>query len=134
MTNDTWTGETSDEYRTAEFELGLGEYSLGWNLYTTSPNKQEYEQQVGGNSLWESPIWRSQQNNVGTYSNVTRVFSGFYFGFKAFNGNYSIGHDGAWSQDFFQNGLHKKIESPYVNSNLNPSSNLFFQYYRNQNA
>lgn len=63
-----------------------------------------------------------------------KIYSGFYFGFKAFNGNYRIGHDGAWSQDFFQNGLHKKIGSPYVNSNLNSSSNLFFQYFRNQNA
>lgn len=63
-----------------------------------------------------------------------KIYSGFYFGFKAFNGNYRIGHDGAWSQDFFQNGIHKNfVKSPYFNTSIGSQGNLFFQRYRNLN-
>ena len=135
MTNDAFVG--GDEHRTAAFEIGVGDYSLGWNLYTTSPDPKEYDSrpQKGNNADWESTIWKKHKHGAGTYGGMERVYSGFYIGVKTAKGNYRIGHDGAWSQDLFQNGIHrtKLINSPYVNTNLGSPNNAFSQFYRNQN-
>ncbi|QAA82813.1 hypothetical protein EI546_14295 [Aequorivita sp. H23M31] len=48
--------------------------------------------------------------------------------------NHRAGHDGRWSQDLFQNGIHNHlVGSPYLNSSLGTPGNAFFQFYRNPN-
>lgn len=44
--------------RTAAAEVGVGEISFGFNLFTTEPPMDEYKmrpKQIGGNSEYESP-------------------------------------------------------------------------------
>ncbi len=134
MTNDAGVG--GDKHRTAAFELGVGNYSLGWNLYTTAPSEDEYDpyskKRKGNDKKWKSPTWGKNTNH--TYESVERIYSGFYVGIKTAKGNYRIGHDGAWSQDLFQNGIHGNVvKGPYVNTDKGSPGSVFFQFYRNQN-
>ena len=118
-----------DKYRTAALEVGIGEYAVGWALFTTDPK-------TGGepDKEWESPIWKANKDERYTYKTAERIYSGFYVGFKAFGRDYRAGHDGAWSQDLFQNGIHKHfVGSPYFNTSLGAPGNAFFQFYGNPN-
>lgn len=141
MTNDAFVG--GDKYRTAAAEFGYKNYSFGFNLYTTAPPDDEYNSnypnRTGGNTTYESPIWKAsgtnKKNNGNpfyTYSSGSRVFAGIYFGIKRGNSVQRIGYDGAFVQDFFQNGTHRHIvKGPYFNTNLGSGPNLFLQNFTN---
>ena len=126
MTNDAFRG--SDWYRTAAAEIGVGEVSFGFNLFTTEPPMDEYKmrpKQIGGNLEYESPLWG--KNPLNTYSTGSRVYAGMYLGYRNGNTVSRVGADAPWVQDFFQNGWHRLIGTPYFNPNLGPSSAPFSQ-------
>ncbi len=53
-----------------------------------------------------------------------------YFGVKRSNNVQRLGYDGAFVQDFFQNGIHRHIVTgPYLNTNLGSGPNLFIQNF-----
>lgn len=140
-TNDSFVG--GDKYRTAAFELSVYNYKVGWSLYTTVPPDSERFASVGKGLDKYSPIWGANGNskiaesngaNRGTYSEGERIYSGFYIQFTHKDHTFRIGHDGRWSQDLFQNGIHRYlVPTPYFSTALGSSNNLFFQVFRNQN-
>ncbi len=100
MTNDAFTG--SDWYRTAAAEIGLGEVSFGFNLFTTEPPLEEYQRkpkQLGSDTEYISPI--HGKNPLGTYKTGSRVFAGMYLGYRNGNRVSRFGIDAAWVQDLF---------------------------------
>ncbi|MDD2962416.1 MAG: polymorphic toxin type 23 domain-containing protein [Bacteroidales bacterium] len=128
MTNDAFVG--GDKARTAAAEIGLGNHTVGFNLFTTAPPVAERQSDYfkGGNETWESPIWGKNKKERYTYSSGSRLWAGLYLGYRNGNTNSRTGIDAPWVQDLFQNGLHKHIvHSPYFNSELGPDSRLFFQ-------
>ncbi|WP_299278908.1 RHS repeat-associated core domain-containing protein [uncultured Psychroserpens sp.] len=137
MTNDAFL--SGDEYRTAAAEVGIGNYSFGFNLYTSEPPSNEYngEYTIDGkddtrDKTYESPIWG--KNKHYTYSSGSRIFAGMYFGYRDKDKTYRLGFNGAFVQDLFQNGIHRHvITGPYFNTNYGSPDNLFFQFYRNRN-
>ena len=71
-------------------------------------------------------------NKNGTYSSGSRVYAGLYFGKR--NGVFEQrwGIDGAFVQDFFQNGIHRHIvKGPYFNTNFGPPTRSFYQLRTN---
>jgi hypothetical protein len=126
MSNDAWVG--GDKFRTAAIEFGVGDYSLGANIYTTAPKDTEY----GANpSRGTDDAYRSMwgENPYSTYSEGDRVYAGLYAGY---NNGFSVsrtGVDAAFVQDFAQNGVHKWLShSPYFNTNRGPATSLFGQW------
>jgi hypothetical protein len=127
MTNDAWTG--SDKFRTAAAEIGIGDFSYGFNLFTTAPPISEYTskpQQLGADKKYRSPIWG--KNPLYTYSSGSRVYAGMYVGYRNGNNISRMGVDAPWVQDFFQNGIHRHVvPTPYFNTNYGPPTRLFGQ-------
>jgi RHS repeat-associated protein len=127
MTNDAFRG--SDWYRTAAAEIGIGEVSFGFNLFTTEPPLEEYKRkpkQLGGDSEYISPI--HGKNPLGTYSSGSRVYAGMYLGYRNGNRVSRFGIDAAWVQDLFQNGIHRwVVPTPYFNTNSGSPSAPFLQ-------
>jgi RHS repeat-associated protein len=126
MTNDAWTG--SDWYRTAAAEIGYGEMSVGFNLFTTEAPLSEYykKPQKGGDSEYLSPI--HGMNPLGTYSTGSRVYAGMYFGYRSGNRVSRIGIDAPWVQDLLQNGIHRwVVPTPYFNTNYGSPPGPFTQ-------
>jgi len=126
MTNDAFTG--SDWYRTAAAEIGIGEMSFGFNLFTTEPPLEEYisKPHKGGDSEYISPI--HGKNPLGTYKTGSRVFAGMYLGYRNGNRVSRFGIDNAWVQDLFQNGIHRwVVPTPYFNTNYGSPSAPFLQ-------
>ncbi|HAH59197.1 MAG TPA: hypothetical protein DCL86_13710, partial [Bacteroidales bacterium] len=125
MTNDAFRG--SDWYRTAAAEIGIGEVSFGFNLFTTEPPLEEYKRkpkQLGGDSEYISPI--HGKNPLGTYSSGSRVYAGMYLGYRNGNRVSRFGIDAAWVQDLFQNGIHRwVVPTPYFNTNSGSPSAPF---------
>ena len=133
MTNDVKVG--GDKYRTAAAEVGIGEFNVGFNLYTTPPPKGEYDAHMGDNREYVSKMWGESAKNkddisYGTYSKGSRVFAGAYLGYR----NNRIGFDGGSVQDATQNFVHRHlVGTPYFNTNLGSSNGIFRQVYRNLN-
>ena len=126
MTNDAFRG--SDWYRTAAAEIGIGEVSFGFNLFTTEPPLEEYDSKPhkGGNSEYISPI--HGKNPLGTYSTGSRVYAGMYLGYRNGNRVSRAGIDAPWVQDLFQNGIHRwVVPTPYFNTNYGSPSVPFLQ-------
>ncbi|GIL21545.1 MAG: hypothetical protein BroJett042_00580 [Bacteroidota bacterium] len=103
-----------DKWRTAALELGLFEYSLGFNVITNRaspitadnpPDLQYKSKAVGFN-----------RNGKGTYSDGYRVASPLYLGFRYEGNTYRVGIDAPFVQDHTQNRWHKIIGSPYFKS------------------
>ena len=132
MTSDAWMG--SDWYRTAAFEVGVGLYSMGINMFTTKPPQGEFDRLQGGNetyrSMWDSFLRKQPTvHDRGTYSSGSRVWAGLYFGYSdGFTVN-RTGISAPWVQDFFQNGVHHFIttKSPYFNTGLGSPTTPFWQ-------
>ena len=130
MTNDAFL--TGDEKRTAALDVAFGPYSMGFNLWTTSPPLKEYKERdlnpktTTLNMEWESPIHR--KNPFFTFSSGSRVYAGLYLGY---NNGFMVsrsGIDAPWVQDFFQNGIHRwVVKGPYFNTDFGPSSRIFSQ-------
>ena len=126
MTNDAFRG--SDWYRTAAAEIGIGEVSFGFNLFTTEPPLEEYKSKPhkGENSEYISPI--HGKNPLGTYSTGSRVYAGMYLGYRNGNRISRFGVDAPWVQDLFQNGIHRwVVPTPYFNTNYGSPSAPFLQ-------
>jgi hypothetical protein len=122
MTNDIpW----SDKYRTAAAQIGVGNFSTGFNLYTTAPPESEHESGRGKDESDYKSMWSSSKH--GTYSSGSRIYAALYLGYRSGNNVSRIGINAYWVQDFFQNGIHKLVGSPFYNTNLGPSSKLFLQ-------
>ncbi len=132
MSNDAWMG--SDWYRTAAFEVGVGQYSMGINMYTTKPPQGEFDDLRGKNdsyrSMWDSFLRKQPSTHAaGTYSSGSRVWAGLYLGYSdGFTVN-RTGISAPWVQDFFQNGVHHFItrSSPYFNTGLGSPTMPFWQ-------
>jgi len=133
MTNDAFLG--GDKGRTAAGEIGIGDYTFGTNIYTTAPPDSEYNSEDNQSvstidRTFKSKIWGANKN--GTYSSGSRVYSGLYIGKR--NGIFEQrwGIDGAFVQDFFQNGIHRHIvKGPYFNTNFGPPTRSFYQLRTN---
>ena len=124
MTNDASVG--GDKFRTAAAEIGIGETSFGFNLYTTAPPDGEHSEGIGLSTANFKSMWGP--NSHGTYSSGSRVYAGLYFGYQSNNTVSRIGVDAPWVQDFFQNGIHRHFtHGPYFNTNNGPSTRLFLQ-------
>ncbi len=126
MTNDAWTG--SDKFRTAAAEIGIGDFSYGFNLFTTTPPESEYNlrPQIGNDKTYTSFIWG--RNPRHTYSSGSRVYAGMYIGYRNGNNISRMGIDAPWVQDFFQNGIHRHVvKTPYFNTNYGPPTRFFGQ-------
>ncbi len=90
-------------------EIGLGEASFRFNLFTTERPLEEYKRkpkQIGGDSEYKSTI--HGKNPLGIYSTGSRVFAGMYLGYRNGNRVSRFGIDAAWVQDLFQNGIYRK--------------------------
>ncbi len=128
MTNDAFRG--SDWYRTAAAEIGIGEVSFGFNLFTTEPPENEYNSrpQYGNKKDYKS-VWGS--NKKGTYSGGERVYAGLYLGYRNGNRVSRFGIDGPGVQEFTQNFIHGKyfplVNSPYFDTRLGSPSAMFLQ-------
>ncbi|XLS30521.1 FG-GAP-like repeat-containing protein [Flavobacteriaceae bacterium M23B6Z8] len=141
MTNDAFL--SGDKFRTAAAEIGFGDYSFGFNLFTTAPPPEEHHSQVGGDKDYKSPIYgenltNEAGENIATYSEGERVFAGMYIGVRRGNHVQRLGIDMAFVQDLFQNGLHQMkvpiinwvpIGSPYFNTNKGSGPSIFHQNY-----
>ncbi len=126
--NDAGKKRGSDWFRTAAAEIGVGEVSFGFNLFTTEPPMSEYKSdpQKGGNLVYKSPIWK--ENKLNTYSTGSRVYAGMYLGYRNGNRISRVGVDAPWVQDLFQNGWHHGVvKTPYFNTELGSPSAVFSQ-------
>jgi len=117
----------SDKYRTAALEFGIGDFSGGFNLYTTSPPEKEYKSdpQMGGDENWISPIHGKPEH--GTYSSGERIYAALYIGMRIGKNVSRIGVDAPWAQDGIQNFAHKKLGYPFFNTDKGPPSRMFMQ-------
>ena len=122
MTNDAWVG--ADKFRTAAAEIGVGETSLGFNLFTTAPPGGERSEQIGKIKILKS-MWGF--NPKGTYSLGDRIWAGLYLGIRSGNLNSRLGIDSPVVQDFFQDGLHFLIGTPNFNYLNGPEDRPFLQ-------
>ena len=126
MTNDAFRG--SDWYRTAAAEIGVGEVSFGFNLFTTKPPLEEYKKGFGENSEYKS---RWGFNKKGVYSGGERVYAGLYLGYRNGNRVSRFGIDGPGVQEFTQNFIHGPafplINAPYFDTRLGSPSTMFLQ-------
>ena len=126
MTNDAFRG--SDWYRTAAAEIGIGEVSFGFNLFTTEPPLEEYKKGYGETTDYKS-VWG--HNKKGTYSGGERVYAGLYLGYRNGNRVSRFGIDGPGVQEFTQNFIHGKyfplVNSPNFDTRLGSPSAMFLQ-------
>jgi RHS repeat-associated protein len=128
MTNDAFRG--SDWYRTAAAEIGIGEVSFGFNLFTTEPPMSEYnsDPQIGTTKDY---ISRWGFNRKGTYSSGERVYAGLYLGYRNGNRVSRFGIDGPGVQEWTQNFIHSKyfplVNSPYFDTRLGSPPAMFLQ-------
>ena len=126
MTNDAFRG--SDWYRTAAAEIGIGEVSFGFNLFTTEPPLEEFKKGYGETTDYKS-VWG--HNKKGTYSGGERVYAGLYLGYRNGNRVSRFGIDGPGVQEFTKNFIHGKyfplVNSPYFDTRLGSPSAMFLQ-------
>jgi hypothetical protein len=114
--------------RTAAAEVGVGEISFGFNLFTTKPPMEEYLKGFGETNDY---ISRWGSNKRGTYSGGERVYAGLYLGYRNGNRVSRVGIDGPGVQEWTQNFIHSKyfplVNSPYFDTRRGSSSSMFLQ-------
>lgn len=126
MTNDAWVG--GDKYRTAAAEIGYGDYSLGFNVYTNDPKIKEYGKD---SEMWGPHTPKKGKlagKDQGSWADGIRLSSSLYIGYR-YNGiSYRIGIDAPFVQDATQNFVHRYItkSTPYFPSGYGVSPKLYF--------
>lgn len=109
-----------DWYRTAAAEVSIGQYSIGFNLYTGKPPASERAREIGGDVLFRS-MWEKLFNFIHhnyTYSSGDRKHAFLYASYTDGFTVSRIGVDAPFVQDATQNLLHSIINTPYFNPNL----------------
>ena len=100
----------SDKYRTFSVEVGIGNFFIGSQVYTTPHD-------AAGGGQWVSPI--AGINKAGSYTDHGQGGNGHvlgspsYIGWKDGNIIYRFGISAPVSQDFFQNSVHKFFGIPF---------------------
>ncbi|MBI1767427.1 MAG: hypothetical protein HYR67_03520 [Bacteroidetes bacterium] len=117
-----------DKYRTAAAEIGIGDYSVGFNIYTGIGSNKE--------TGVSSPIWgphiprrgAGAGEDQGAWRNGEVMSSNLYFGYRHGGMAYRVGIDAPFVQDFFQNGVHRYITktTPYFMDYGRQSQPYFF--------
>ena len=106
MTNDVKISP-GDKYRTAAAEIGIGDFSFGFNVYTTEHGRKMDDE-------FESKIWRKHKYGLGAYTEGRRIASPAYIGYRNNGLEYRFGVDSPWVQDATQNWKHHNMkETPY---------------------
>ena len=106
-TNDAFLGHNiggGDKFRTASLEIGLGELSVGMNIYTNDPGDTENPEL---DVSYESKLHGINRSGKGAYINGRRIHSNLYLGINSGGTVSRIGIDAPWVQDLFQNGIHQ---------------------------
>lgn len=120
----------SDKGRTASAQLGYKGFNIGFQVIST--DHSDFTEAAKNSSSWVSRTWGKLfgNNPAGVYDdNSKRITSPFYFGYSGANGfNYRIGIDAPLVQDFFQNGLHRLIGSPWFRTDYDTPSRLYTFY------
>ena len=106
MTNDVKISP-GDKYRTAAAEIGIGDFSFGFIVYTT-----EHGSKMDGE--FESKIWGKHKYGLGAYTEGRRIASPAYIGYRNNGLEYRFGVDSPWVQDATQNWKHHSMrKTPY---------------------
>jgi hypothetical protein len=92
----------TDQGRTASVEIGHGSARLGFNVYTSAPERTILPDE----GAWNETNWGT--NDHGSYTGKPYA-SALYFGYVKGRNMYRAGVNSPYVQDFFQNGLHKYI-------------------------
>lgn len=71
-------------------------------------------------------MWGSKHKAM-TYSAGERKYAGLYLGYSNGMVNSRSGISAPWVQDFFQNGVHTLINSPYFDTGLGTPTDVFMQ-------
>jgi Bacterial toxin 23 len=119
--------EGTDKGRTAALDISLGNFSVGMEILTN--DKLDGPPIGGQGTSVGTQIWGDNPEGFYLFGDV--YFSPGYFGFRGRNGNvHRVGWNHPAVQDFFQNGIHSMVGSPYFYSDYNSFSNPYFSTSR----
>jgi RHS repeat-associated protein len=137
----------NDAYRTGGMELGWGDVSLGFRLYTDDPNPDglnfKSARKAGlttdkiKSKMWGYHPNPDPDNPLGSWTMLDKnARSPLYLGIRHGNNQLQIGADDPVFQDFFQNGVHKSkikfLSTPLFNV-YDARPTRFFGQYRSIN-
>ncbi|NOY50349.1 MAG: hypothetical protein GXO88_07305, partial [Chlorobi bacterium] len=106
MTNDAWVS-SGDKYRTAAAEIGIADFTFGFNVYTTVHSSDMHKK-------FKSKIWGKHKYGLGAYVEGSRIASPTYVGYRKNGLEYRFGVDSPWIQDATQNWKHHSMKkTPY---------------------
>jgi len=121
MTND-YLISPEDKWRTAAAEIGWGDATLGFNVYTTEHGKES-------DGRWCSKAVGCHKHNLGAYLVGSRLASPAYIGLRRNGFQYRIGVDSPWVQDFTQNLKHRSMkETPFFRTDYGTPARLYSFY------
>ncbi|NLR61076.1 hypothetical protein HGH93_23435 [Chitinophaga polysaccharea] len=120
LENDFFGGEHGDRWRTNAWELGVGNFVLGGNIYTNENIKGSPRDDR------PSPIYGvNQRPGFRTWANGQVYSSPLWVGFRSGNNVYRFGYSSPVFQDLQQNGLHQSNLFTFGNQNYYLGYNHF---------
>ncbi|QHI38239.1 tRNA(Glu)-specific nuclease WapA [Kordia antarctica] len=131
------SGDGNDQYRTAALELGVGEYSVGFNLFTGKRNKESYKAEKSGQ--WDGNLGEIGPYKSGKYGEhyknglVKEVGTKYRLGALTFGyKGYKLGVNSEWVRHAIQNvaihGSPKWLAGQRMFEMQSNSWNRYFQY------
>jgi RHS repeat-associated protein len=117
---------SGDKFRSNAIELGIGNYFIGTNVYTTDHSDDNPKKTPNGSKIWNS-------DKYGTYSDGFVKASPAYFGMRSKYGVARVGWNDPYIGDFVQNGFHRYfpgVKSPFFNHDIENNSLPYVQFGR----
>ena len=125
-------GDKLDRWRTSAVEVRVGNFVIGKNVYTNSPDRENIDPAYTS-KFWDRPIWNKLGINATrpAYKDGISHSSPLYIGVRHGNRITRLGVDHPVFQDVFQNGWHILSNSPffYTPYGANPSAFRYSGYY-----
>ena len=94
-----------DRWRTSAFELGIGDFVFGGNIYTNYGEAESKNKTVNE----KSKIWGKNRGDYEAWTNGKMYSSPLWVGYKNGNSITRIGYSHKSFQDLTQNGVHKWV-------------------------
>jgi hypothetical protein len=118
LENDMFAFNSKDRWRTAAFEVGIGNYVIGGSIYT---NDGEIDSEGIYDTKKEAPLWgkNSRSDKYGAWKNGQVYSSHVWIGYRSGTNIIRAGYSFKGAQNFLQNGVHKYISGGRQNYYLN---------------
>lgn len=105
LENDILAFQGYDRWRTSAFELGIGDFVFGGNIYTNYGEAESGKEPINK----KSKIWKENRGDYKAWDNGKVYSSPLWVGYKNGNSITRIGYSHKSFQDLTQNGVHKWV-------------------------